>query len=308
MQNDNFMASTTAPAAIDSGFQQRATHGEESSDMTGIVKKVGKRLMWLLVALYFCAMMDRGNISFAALSMNKEIGLTSEMFGTGVGIMFFTYAFFEIPSNLMLAAFGARKTLTRIAILWGLATLLMAFVQGPLTFYSFRALLGAAEAGLFPGVMLYLTYWFPYSYRARYNAIFNMAIPASYVVAAIISGAILTLDGTAGLAGWKWLFILEGLPPIALGVVGWFYLTDRPRDAKWLTQKERTELEARITEENTLAVPQLRRSTKAGEILRSLASPTVLLLGLVNIVVLGRSGGPTLLASPKFCAPTISRH
>lgn len=289
MKNDkNLIAPHTATAMIEPGLQLAPEAGEPvTSNISHIVRRVGNRLMWLLVPLYFCAMMDRGNISFAALSMNKEIGLTSEMFGMGIGIMFFAYAIFEVPSNLLLASIGARKTLTRIAILWGIATILMAFVQGPLTFYTFRAFLGAAEAGLFPGVMLYLTYWFPVSYRARYNAIFNFAIPMSYVVAAIISGSILTLDGAFGLAGWKWLFILEGLPPIVLGVWGWFYLTDRPADAKWLSPKERSDLESTITKESALVGPAIRRSTKMGEALRSLGSPLVLLLGVVNIVVLG---------------------
>jgi len=205
---------------------------------TATVRKIALRLMWFVMALYFTAIVDRGNISFAALSMNKAIGLNAEMFGIAVGIMFFTYSLFEIPSNYLLARFGARITLTRIAILWGVATLLMAFTQGPLTLYAFRALLGLAEAGLTPGVMLLIALWFPAAHRASFNAMFNYAIPVAFCCASIISGSILELDGTFGIAGWKWLFIVEGLPAIALGIFGAFYLTATPAKATWLTSEE----------------------------------------------------------------------
>ena len=204
------------------------------------IRAVARRLMWFVMALYFLAILDRGNISFAALSMNKDLGLNAQMFGISVGIMYATYALFEIPSNLILGRYGARVTLTRIAILWGVATVLMAFTQGPLSLYAFRGFLGVAESGLFPGVMLLLSLWFPFSYRARYNAVFNYSVPISYIFASLISGAILELDGTFGLPGWKWLFILEGLPPIVLGIIGIYYLTDRPQQASWLTSEQKT--------------------------------------------------------------------
>jgi ACS family tartrate transporter-like MFS transporter len=165
------------------------------------IRKVARRLMWFVMALYFLAILDRGNISFAALQMNKELGLNAEMFGIAVGVMYFTYSFFEIPSNLILGRFGARVTLTRIAILWGFATVSMAFTQGPLSLYTFRGLLGFAESGLFPGVILLLSMWFPAGYRARYNAMFNYAVPVSYIFASLISGAILELNGTLGISG-----------------------------------------------------------------------------------------------------------
>jgi ACS family tartrate transporter-like MFS transporter len=252
---------------------------EPASDVSGpaVVRKVAWRLMWFVMALYFLAILDRSNISFAAISMNKDLGLNAQMFGIAVGIMFFTYSMFEIPSNLVLARFGARVTLTRIAILWGIATVLMAFAQGPWSLYAFRAFLGFAESGLFPGVMLFLSLWFPFAYRARYNAMFNYAVPISYIFGSLISGAILDLNGTFGLAGWKWLFILEGAPPIVLGIIGIFYLTDRPRDANWLAPAEKDWLAAEIERDaRDLGVVHDR------SLLKTLMKPAVLLFALCN--------------------------
>jgi MFS transporter, ACS family, tartrate transporter len=250
-----------------------------TSEVTGpaVVRKVAWRLMWFVMALYFLAILDRGNISFAAISMNKDLGLNAQMFGIAVGIMFFTYSIFEIPSNLVLARFGARLTLTRIAILWGIATVLMAFAQGPWSLYAFRAFLGFAESGLFPGVMLFLSLWFPFIYRARYNAMFNYAVPVSYIFGSLISGAVLGLDGTFDIAGWKWLFILEGAPPIVLGIIGIFYLTDRPRDATWLTPQEKLWLAAEIERDaRDLGVVHER------SLFKTLTKPVVMLFALCN--------------------------
>jgi len=233
--------------------------------------------MPFLVALYFCAIMDRGNISFAAMSMNRDIGLSPQMFGFGIGIMFATYALFEVPSNLLLARIGARATLSRIAILWGLTTMLMACAAGPRSFYVLRAMLGMAEAGLLPGVMMYVSHWFPQRYRARYNAMFNLAIPVSYVVAAWISGAILSLDGVAKIKGWQWLFLLEGLPAVVLGIFGLFYLSNRPAEARWLGADERQLLERALERDAKATV-----TVRPGSLLRTLTNPTVLILGVCN--------------------------
>jgi ACS family tartrate transporter-like MFS transporter len=241
------------------------------------IRKVAIRLMWFIMALYFLAILDRGNISFAALQMKKDLGLNDEMFGISLGIMYFTYAIFEIPSNIFLNRYGARATLTRIAMLWGIATILLAFAQGPLSLYSFRGFLGFAESGLFPGVMLLLSMWFPFSYRARFNAMFNYAVPLSYIFASLISGAILALDGTFGVPGWKWLFILEGMPPIVLGLIGIFYLTDRPQQANWLSSEEKAWL--------TGAIDRDAKATGVvhGEsVLKTITNPMVLLFGFCN--------------------------
>ncbi len=252
---------------------------EPRSEIVGpaIIRKVAWRLMWFVMALYFLAILDRGNISFAAISMNKDLGLDAQMFGIAVGVMYFTYSMFEIPSNLILGRFGARVTLTRIAMLWGIATVLMAFTQGPWSLYAFRAFLGFAESGLFPGVMLFLSLWFPFAYRARYNAMFNYAVPISYIFGSLISGAILDLDGVLGIAGWKWLFILEGAPAILLGVTGIFYLTDRPREAKWLAPQEKAWLAAEIERDaRDMGVIHDR------SLLKTLMKPMVLLFALSN--------------------------
>lgn len=261
-----------------------------------VVGKVGRRLMWFLCALYFLAIMDRGNLAFAAVTMNKELGIDARTFGIGVGILFFTYAMFEIPSNLLMSRIGARATLTRIAILWGLATMLMAACQGSLTFFTFRALLGAAESGLFPGVMLYLTLWIPEAFRARYNALFNLAVPVSYIATSLISGAILGMDGTLGLSGWRWLFLLEGLPAIALGIFGARYLTDRPAEARWLGERERRVLIDAIEDRNNR-----KTAVHATGLLRSMTNPTVLMMGLCNFLLFCG------LTSLTYWLPTILR-
>nr|WP_315593227.1 MFS transporter [uncultured Cupriavidus sp.] len=230
-----------------------------------IVRKVGRRLMWYVIALYIVSVLDRGNLGFASFSMNKELGLTPQMYGVGVGILFLGYSLFEVPSNLALARYGARITLTRIAMLFGLVTVSMAFVTGPYSFYLVRGLLGMAEAGLTPGVFLFLSYWIPQSYRARYNAAFTYAVPSAYILASLVSGAILRLDGVFGIPGWKWLFVLEGLPAVCLGVIGIFYLTDRPHQATWLKPSEREWLQAQIDRE---ATTRHEESAKLGTLLR----------------------------------------
>ena len=268
----------------------------DADDVAPVVRKVGRRLMWFLCALYFLAIMDRGNLSFAAVTMNKQLGIDARTFGIGVGVLFFTYALFEIPSNLLMSRIGARATLTRIAILWGLATALMAACQGPLTFFSFRALLGAAESGLFPGVMLYLTFWIPYEYRARYNAVFNLAIPISYIATSLVSGAILQMDGLLGFAGWQWLFLLEGLPAIVLGIIGARYLTDRPTDAAWLSVHERRVLIAAIdrTKDTQVAV-------HTSTLIESFTNGTVVLMGVCNFLLFCG------LTSLTYWLPTLLR-
>lgn len=250
------------------------------AELDRVVSKVGRRLMWFLVALYLVAIMDRSNISFAALTMNGAIGLSPKAFGIGVGAMFFTYALFEIPSNLLLARIGARATLTRIAILWGFVTMLMALASGPLSLWSLRAALGAAESGLFPGVMLFLSFWFPYAWRARYNAVFNLAVPIAYILSGVVSGSILTMDGTWGLAGWQWLFVIEGAPAVLLGIVGAVYLTNRPADAQWLSPAERHLLVTALDER-----PPTGRVIERTSMLRALLNPIVVTMGLCNTLL-----------------------
>jgi ACS family tartrate transporter-like MFS transporter len=224
----------------------------------GAIGKVSARLIPFLIVCYFIAYLDRVNVGFAALTMNKALGLTATMFGFGAGIFFFTYFLFEVPSNLFLDRFGARKWIARIMVSWGICSGAMAFIPqiaqatglGPDTvFYTIRALLGFAEAGFFPGIIFFLTLWFPAAYRGRIVGSFMAAIPASSAIGAPISGLILGMNGIGGLDGWQWLFIIEAAPAVVLGFVTYFYLTDRPADAHWLAADERTWLSDRLDAE-----------------------------------------------------------
>lgn len=224
------------------------------------VRKVSVRLIPFLMICYLIAYLDRVNVGFAALTMNKSLGLTASMFGFGAGIFFFTYFVFEVPSNLALDRFGARRWIARIMISWGILSGMMAFVPqialstglgNEITFYAVRLLLGAAEAGFFPGIIFYLTLWFPSVYRGRIIGAFMAAIPLSSAIGSPISGMVLGLDGTAGLEGWQWLFLIEAAPAIVLAFVTYFYLTDRPADAGWLAADERAWLSGRLAAERS---------------------------------------------------------
>jgi MFS family permease len=199
------------------------------------MRRVQWRLMPFLIVCYLASVIDRGNIGFASLQMNVDIGLSHTMFGLAGGIFFISYFFCEIPSNVALERFGARRWIARVMISWGIVAGAMAFVAGPRSFLVLRFLLGAAEAGFFPGVILYLTYWFPTRYRARMIGIFMVSIPVANAVGSPLAGMLLQADGIAGLHGWQWLFLAEAVPTVALGVAALFWLTDRPSLAKWLT-------------------------------------------------------------------------
>jgi ACS family tartrate transporter-like MFS transporter len=208
--------------------------------------------------------------------MNKDIGLSPAVYGFGAGIFFWGYFLFEVPSNLILEKVGARLWIARVMITWGLISGAMVFVQGASSFYVLRFLLGAAEAGFFPGIILYMSYWFPAGRRAAMTSLFMAAVPISAVVGSPISSALLSLHGIAGLKGWQWLFIIEALPAVVLGVVVLFYMTDRPEQAEWLPGEERSWLVETMNAE---------RASKAGQshhsIWRGLADLRVLTLSLV---------------------------
>ncbi|WP_019142668.1 MFS transporter [Noviherbaspirillum massiliense] len=213
------------------------------------IRKVSLRLVPFLMLCYLFAFIDRGNIGMAALQMNHDLGLSPKMFGFASSLFFISYFIFEVPSNLALQRFGARKWLARIMITWGLVSACMALVQGPNSLYVLRFVLGAAEAGFFPGVILYLTYWIPSAYRARIVAIFMVAIPAASFISSPVSAMLMQMDGVLGLRGWHWLFLFEGLPTVLLGLVCLFFLTNQPREAKWLTEQQREWLARRIESE-----------------------------------------------------------
>jgi D-galactonate transporter len=238
--------------------------------------RVTRRLLPMLILCYFVAYLDRVNVGFAGLTMNKDLGFSSAVFGFGGGIFFLGYFLFEVPSNVILERVGARTWIARILVTWGIISGLTATVVGEYSFFTIRFVLGLAEAGFFPGIILYLTWWFPSSYRSRIVAIFMAAIPISNIIGSLVSGVLLNLHGLLGLAGWQWLFILEAVPAAVLGVVFYFYMTDRPEQADWLEPEQRTWLTGRLAAER--AQREAIRHYSLGEALRD---RRVLLLSLV---------------------------
>lgn len=215
------------------------------------LRKVRWRLIPFLFILYIVAYLDRVNVGFAAIDMNRDLGFSAAVYGLGSGLFFLTYTLLEIPSNLMLARLGARVWIARIMFTWGLASTAMIFVTGPFSFYGLRLLLGAAEAGFFPGLIFYLTHWFPARERARAVALFMTATAMAGVIGAPLSSALLQLDGALGFRGWQWLFLIEGLPAILLAPVVLTRLTERPADAAWLEPAEREWLMREMEAEHT---------------------------------------------------------
>ncbi len=243
--------------------------GAEASALT----KVRNRLVPFIGLLYFAAFIDRVNVSFAAAQMNRDLGFSHTVYGLGAGIFFIGYALFEVPSNLVLHRMGARRWLSRIMITWSVIAGAMALVKGPAGFYVLRFLLGAAEAGFFPGIIYYMTLWVPAAGRARLIGLFMTAIPISTALGGPLSGAVLRLDGHLGLAGWQWLFLTETIPSLVLGIATLFHLPDRPSDARWLTAEERRSLMLRLETESACRDTQ-RRAT----VLQALTNPRVLAL------------------------------
>jgi ACS family tartrate transporter-like MFS transporter len=213
------------------------TVANEAQGMIAI-RKAAWRLVPFLGLLYFVSFLDRVNVSFAALTMNADLSFTATVFGNAAGIFFLGYVIFEIPSNFMLHKIGARRWIARIMISWGLLSMSMALIRTPWSFYSLRLLLGIAEAGFFPGIILYLTYWFPTYYRGRILGAFMVALPLASVIGAPISTALIDVSW-GGLRGWQWLFVLEGAPAVLIGFTVLKFLTDRPEHAGWLTPTER---------------------------------------------------------------------
>jgi MFS family permease len=213
------------------------------------LSKTAWRFLPILTIAYILNYLDRTSVGFAALTMNRDIGLTAYEFGWGAGLLFASYSVFEIPSNLILYRYGARRWIARIMISWGVIAAANAFVVGPTSFYIVRLLLGAAEAGFFPGVTFFLAAWFPGQYRARVLAWFLVAIPVSSLIGSPISALLLQLDGLWGLAGWQWMFIIEGLPASVVGFFVLWLVSDRPEEATWLTADERAAMTAMLAEE-----------------------------------------------------------
>jgi ACS family tartrate transporter-like MFS transporter len=232
-------------------------------DVAPVLAKVRRRLIPFLFLLYIVAYLDRINVGFAALQMNQALGFSATTYGFGAGIFFLSYVLFEIPSNVILARVGARLWIARIMITWGLVSSAMMFVGGPSGFYTLRFLLGLAEAGFFPGLIFYLTRWFPARERARTIASFMTAVLIAGVIGGPVSGALLSLHGAGGLEGWQWLFLLEGVPAIVLGVLVLRVLTERPEDATWLNVEERATLVACLREDQRAQRSETTRTALA---------------------------------------------
>jgi ACS family tartrate transporter-like MFS transporter len=256
-------------------FGMDSAAGDEVRLEHSVLRKVRNRLIPFLGLLYFAAFIDRVNVGFAAAQMNRDLGFSPYVYGLGAGIFFIGYALFEVPSNLILHKVGGRRWLARIMLTWALVAGAMALVKGAAGFYSLRFLLGVAEAGFFPGVVYYLTYWVPAGGRARLVGLFMTAVPISTAVGGPLSAAILRLDGVLGLAGWQWLFLTETLPSLVLGIVTLIYLPDTPAEARWLTSEERCWLTAKLMAENS------RRNARVGAgVLAALTNSRVLALSL----------------------------
>lgn len=263
---------------------------------TSAYRKASLRILPLIAFGYGAAYIDRVNISFAALQMNRDLNFSATVYGFGAGLFFLSYAACEVPSNLLLYRFGARRWLARIMVTWGLVAMAMLFVRTPAQFYVGRFALGLAEAGFFPGVIFYVSQWFPPELRARSISRFYVAWPLSVVLMGILAGGLMGLDGHLGLKGWQWLFAVEGFPAVILGIVFFFYLPDGPATARWLTDAERNAVLARV---QGSASRELSQTEPIGPALRD---RRVWILGIFNFCMLGSS------YAYSFSAPAIVQN
>lgn len=265
----------------------------DSTATAATYRKIAWRLLPFLVFLFVLAWIDRVNVGFAKLAMLDDLGFSEAVYGLGAGIFFIGYFLFEVPSNLLLEKIGARRTLARITILWGLTSVAMAYVESPMSFYVLRFLLGAFEAGFFPGVVLYLTYWFPAAQRARINGMFMTSFAIAGVVGGPIAGFIMSrMVGVGSLANWQWLFIIEGIPSVLAGIAVLRYLPEKPAQARWLTQAERDHVSQVIARED--AAPEKHSDLKS-----LVRNPKVWLCALVYFCLV--SGNATI----AFWTPSV---
>jgi D-galactonate transporter len=258
-------------------------------------RKVTWRLIPFLFLCYIVAFLDRINIGYAQLQMKQTLAFSDAVYGLGAGIFFLGYFLFEVPSNLMLARVGARRTLLRIMFCWGLVAAAMMFVSTPTMFYVLRFLLGVFEAGFFPGVLLYLTYWYPNARRGRIIALFMSATAIAGILAGPLSGGIMKyMDGMNGWAGWQWLFLVQGLPATLLGIVAYFYLQDKPEDARWLNPAEKAIVRSELEQDQQAAASH-------GSFWQLLRDPKVYLMSFIYFLLLGAA------YAIIFWVPTVIR-
>src|SRR6185312_9036100 len=260
------------------GDMDQAVGGADQALGRGTIRTVIWHLMPLLLVAYFVNYLDRINIGFAGVALRHDLSLTATMFATGAGLFFVGYFLFEVPSNLMLERVGGRRWIARIMVSWGILSVAMIFVRGPASFYGLRFLLGVAEAGFFPGILFYLVCWFPAVYRARMMGLFTLGIPLSTVIGAPLSGIFLGMSGVMGLPGWQWMFLLEGLPAVILGVVIFFHLPDKPADAGWLTPAQKEWLQAALA-----ADPSQPRRSHLLETFHAFHDPRVLAMCFIYL-------------------------
>jgi D-galactonate transporter len=264
-----------------------------TDDATALYRKVSWRLLPFLLVCYVLAYLDRVNVGFAKLNMQSELGLSDAAYGLGAGIFFVGYVLFEVPSNLLQARIGVRRTISRIMVLWGLASMAMVFVQGPLSFYALRFVLGVFEAGFAPGMLFYLTCWYPAERRAQIMAAVLLAGPVGNIIGGPLSGwLIASFHRSSDLAGWQWMFLIEGLPAVLLGIVAYFYLTDRPEEAGWLSPEERLRIAAAVN---------APRTKNEASFAAALCDPRLYAYGLVYYCLI--SG----LYTVSFWLPTLLR-
>jgi D-galactonate transporter len=275
---------------------EKALAADAGAEVDPVYRKIAKRIIPFLILLFVVAWLDRVNVGFAKLQMLDDLGFSEAVYGFGAGIFFLGYLLFEVPSNLFLQKIGARKTLARIAVLWGVTSILMMFVKTATEFYVLRFMLGAFEAGLYPGVILYLTYWFPGRRRAQMMAMFEAAVPIAGILGGPISGGIMaSMGGKGGLANWQWLFLWEGTPSILLGLLTLAIVVDSPAQARWLSDNEKQLVLADLRAEHRQAGPRKHGFAEA------LRMPRVWILTLIYFCVV--SANPTL----GFWSPTIIR-
>ncbi|MFJ2975240.1 4-hydroxyphenylacetate permease [Kluyvera sp. NPDC087067] len=249
-----------------------------------VINKLFRRLVVFLFILFVFSYLDRINIGFAGLTMGKDLGLTSTMFGLATTLFYVMYVVCGIPSNVMLTIVGARRWIAILMIVWGIASTATLFATGPKSLYALRMLVGIAEAGFLPGLLYYMTYWFPAHYRARANALFMIAMPVTMALGSLASGYILNMDGLLNLKGWQWLFLLEGFPSVLLGLVVWFWLDDSPSTAKWLTEEDKACLNEMLEadKQSALQTQSAIAAASVGQksIFRELFTPVIILYTL----------------------------
>lgn len=294
-----------ADTAVDQGeIAHAAPSSSGAPDSDALYRRIMWRVMPLLVICYIVSFIDRSNIGLAKIQFMDELGFTNAQYGFAAGIFYLGYVLLEIPSNQMLARIGARLTLLRIMVLWGLCCMALAWMTTPGQFYLLRFLLGAAEAGFFPGILLYLTYWIPSHRRARFTAVFMASIPIAGLLGGPIAGLVMNgMDGVWGWRGWQWLFVIEGLPAVVLGLVVYTVLDDAPEDCRWISAAERQQIRADLEADNARASPSTHASF--GTVLRD---PGFYALGMLGFAIMVSTGGvflwlPSVIAESGVTSP-----